>query len=105
MITWANLDSSEVLNLSCKVGHRRRINLAALDRPPSGNAQTALDRLEGIIENIRLCTSGDTVLAGDLNIDLLCDNGLTKKITQFCNTTRLDQIKIRQLESRVDRAL
>lgn len=96
VVTWANLDSSdiepEVLSLSCKVGHRRRVNLTAVYRPPTGNVQIALDRLEGIIENIRLSISGDTVLTGDLNVDLLNDNALTKKINQFCNATRLEHI-------------
>lgn len=43
VVTWASLNASdsdlEVVSLSCKVGHCRKINLMAVYRPPSGNSK------------------------------------------------------------------
>lgn len=87
--TWPNLDVSEgdleCINLSCKQGMHRKVNLTCVYRPPSGRVQPPLDRLESIVESIRLTTSGDSVVVGDFNIDLLVDNLHSRKLKQFAN--------------------
>lgn len=94
--TWANLDISngdiEAMSLSCKLGHNKRLNLTVIYRPPGGNVQSALDKLESIVSSIRLSTSGYTVVTGDLNIDLLTDNACTMKVRQFCNACQVEQV-------------
>lgn len=54
---WTNLDVSdrdvEVISLSCKLGHNKRLNLTAVYRPPNGNVQAALDKIETIVNTIR----------------------------------------------------
>lgn len=45
--------------------------------------------MEGIIQNIQHSISGDTVLTGDLNVDLLNDNSMTRPDD---DVTRLEQI-------------
>lgn len=95
---WPNLDVSdedlllECISLTCKQGMRRNVNLTAVYRPPTGRVQSVIDRLEALVETIRLSTSGDTVVIGDLNVDLLADNLQSRKLKQFTNSCRLDQI-------------
>lgn len=94
--TWSALDISdkdlEVLSLSCKLGHHKKINLTAVYRPPGGYVQSALDRIEQIVNTIRQTSSGDIVIAGDFNIDLLNDNAHSKKISQLANACRVEQL-------------
>lgn len=54
--------------------------------------QSALDRTEQIVCTIKQSTSGDTVILGDLNIDLLTANSHSKRITQFWNACRVKQV-------------
>lgn len=94
--TWPNLDISdgdlECISLTCKQGMRRNLNLTAVYRPPTGRVQSATDRLESIVENIRSTTSGDSFVVGDLNIDLLVDNLQSRKLKQFASSSSLEQV-------------
>lgn len=94
--SWPNLKISdndiEALSLSCKLGNRKRVNLTAVYRPPGGNVQAALGKLETIVSTIRQSTSGDTTIVGDFNVDVLSENIHSKKISQFVNTCRLEQL-------------
>lgn len=94
--TRPNLDVSnsdvEILSLTCKQGMHRNTNLTAVYRPPMGNVQTAIDSIESVVENIRLSTSGDTIILGDLNVDLLTNNSHTRKLKNFANSCRLEQL-------------
>lgn len=91
---WPDLDVSdgdlECVSLTCKQGMHRNINLTCVYRPPSGRIQSALDRLESIV--IRSTTSGDCVVMGDFNIDLLVDNLHTRKLKQFANSCSLRNV-------------
>lgn len=93
---WPSLNVSdqdiESISLTCKAGMHRNINITAVYRPPTGRVQTAVDRLESIIEAIKSTTFGNTLVVGDLNIDLLTDNIYTRKLRQFTNSCRLRQI-------------
>lgn len=75
---WPSLDISdgdlECINLTCKQGMHRNINLSSVYRPPSGRVQSAIEKLESIVETIRSTTSGNTIVVGDLNIDPCVDN-------------------------------
>lgn len=94
--TWPTLDVSdqelETLSLTCKMGMHRNTNITVVYRPPSGRVQPAIDKLETIIEGINSTTSGDSVVIGDLNIDLLTDNVHARRLNQFANYCRLKQI-------------
>lgn len=82
----------EVIIISCKIGNHKKINLTAVYRPPTGNLQHALDKLEIIINTIRYGTSGEAVVIGDMNIDLLNRNMYTTKLQRFMTTCNLEQI-------------
>lgn len=94
--TWPNLDNSdgdlELLNLSCKLGKHRKVNLSTVYRPPTGNVQKAIDKIESVIEGIRLNASGDIVIAGDFNVDLLSNDAHVRKLHQLSNSCRVEQI-------------
>lgn len=96
VVTWSHLNVSdkntEALSLSCKLGNHKRLNVTAVYRPPGGNVQSTLDKVETIVTLIRQSTSGDTIVIGDLNIDVLSDNAYSKKISQFANTCRIEQL-------------
>lgn len=76
VITWPDLDVSnediESMSLSCKQGMHRKVNVTIVYRPPTGKLQLAIDKIESTVESIKLTTSGDTVVVGDLNTDLFC---------------------------------
>lgn len=84
--SWPMLDISdgdiEAISLTCKMG----TNITAVYRPPTGKVQTAVDKLESIVEDIRATKSGDTIVIGDLNVYLLVDNVFTRKLKQFANS-------------------
>lgn len=53
------------------------MNLSAVYRPPTGNVQIAIDRIEKVIDGIRLNASGDAVIMGDFNVDFLGEDETT----------------------------
>lgn len=95
VIDWPSLDSSdgdlEIVSLSYKLRNYKKVNITAIYRPPSGCVQAAVDRIVTVVESIRLTSSGDTVIIGDLNVDLLDDNVHTRKVKQICDACRVHQ--------------
>lgn len=94
--TWSDLNISdsdvEALNISCKLGYHKRLNLTAVYRPPGGNVQSALDKIELMVNTIKLSSSGHTLITCDLNIDLTNDNAHTRKVLQFSNLCQVKQL-------------
>lgn len=88
--SWSQIDISDkdvkAISLSCKLGHNKRLNITAVYGPPTGNVQSAPDKVETIINTIRSTTAGYGMVIGGLNVDLLTDNAHTMKITQFSNS-------------------
>ena len=69
--------------LSCKPGHRKKIVLGIVYRPPIGNTTEFIEYLEETIPNIPNIISHETHLLGDFNIDYLDANlSETKKLKQ-----------------------
>lgn len=83
----------ELLTLVLKIGNHKKIKLCAVYRPPSGNCDKALINLREVLDAVDLETSGNTVLLGDLNINL--GNPSTyqaKKLTSFAESKLLHQL-------------
>lgn len=94
--THSQLDSSdkdlEIMSISCKLGFNKRINVSAVYRPPTGNVQSAMDKIEVVVRSIRGTTSGYTVVTGDLNVDLLTPSTYATKVRQFACSCNLVQL-------------
>lgn len=94
--TWSNLDVSnsdvEMLSISCKKGNQKRINLVRIYRPPTGNVNSALVTISECIVEIRRSMSGNTVVIGDFNIDLLKPNIHLLRLEQFAYQRNLTQL-------------
>lgn len=72
---WTSLAVSnsdlELMSLSCKLGNSRKLNIHAAYRPPSGKVQSAVDLLKRNFDEVKLKSSGDNIIIGDMNFDLL----------------------------------
>lgn len=93
---WPSLSVSnadlELFCVSCKLGSNKRINLFIVYRPPTGKLQAAIDFLNDSISEVRRQTSGDVVVMGDFNVDLLCNNAQSRSLTLFSTTSRINQL-------------
>lgn len=96
IFTWSNLDVStcdiEMLSISCKKGNQKRTNLTVVYRPPTGNVNSALDNISECISEVRRAMSGNTVVIGDLNVDLSKQSAHTHRLEQFANQCNLNQL-------------
>lgn len=61
-------------------------------RPPGGNVQAAIGKLENIVTTIRQTCLGDTLIIGDFNVDVLTDNVQSRKILQFASNCQVEQL-------------
>lgn len=77
-VSWSNLDVSnsdiEMLSVPSKKGNLKRINLTIVYRPLTGNLGQSIDTLTECILEIGRNMSGNTVIVGDFNVDLLKKN-------------------------------
>lgn len=58
----------EMVHVGLKNGHMKHISLTALYRPPGGNLQMAIDKIE---QCIGIDKHRDRIVIGDFNIDWL----------------------------------
>lgn len=93
---WTNYNVSnrdiEFLTISCKLGFNRNIVLHTVYRPPTGNAQAALDMLYRNIEDLKLHLSGDRFVLGDFNIDLNKGSNIGSKLLRVGKNLGLCQL-------------
>lgn len=94
--TWPTLNISncdlEMFSITCKAGNGRKINLHAVYRPPSGTVQNAVDQLKRNVDEVKLCTSGDNIVIGDINIVLLNRDRHANCIQQFADAYGFKQL-------------
>lgn len=93
---WPSLNVSnadlELLCISCKLGNNKRINLLVTYRPPTGKLQSAIDMLTGNIAELRSLTSGEVVVIGDFNVDLLSNNVQSRNLATFAVSSGVSQL-------------
>lgn len=82
----------ELLCVSCKLGNNKRTNLLVVYRPPTGKLQSAIDILSDSTEEIRRSTSGEIVILGDFNVDMLPNNIQSRNLSMFATAARVSQI-------------
>lgn len=76
----------------CKAGNHRKLNLHAVSRPPTGHVQTGIELLKGNYDAVRLCSSGENIVIGDMNVDLLKLDRYTRSFQQLADACTLRQI-------------
>lgn len=59
----------EVMHLNLKKGFESRINVVGIYRPPNGNLTLGLDKLNGILKDVKQTYKGELTVLGDFNID------------------------------------
>lgn len=93
---WPGLNISnpdlESYHISCKYGNSKKLNVSVVYRPPAGKLQAAIDVLSDNLTEIQSKVSGDTIVLGDLNVDLLTGNNQAAKLHQFSVSKRLSQL-------------
>lgn len=82
----------ELLSISAKLGHNRHINLFSVYRPPTGRLQPALDVLNDNITELRKTMSGEIVVLGDFNIDLISNTRQSRGLTGLANALGISQL-------------
>lgn len=82
----------ELLCISCKLGNNKKNNLFVVYRPPTGKLQSAIDILIDNIKELRKLTSGDIVIMGDPNVDLLNNNVQARNLSLFAKLTKVSQL-------------
>lgn len=93
---WPSLSVSnsdlEMLCIPCKLGNNKKINLFVVYRPPTGKLQSAIDTLNDNIAELRRLTSGEVVVIGDFNVDLLTNNVQSRSLSTFAVSSRTCQL-------------
>lgn len=96
VLQWPKLEVSnsdiETMSLSCKRGNHKRLNVTVVYRPPTGNINSAIDTVSDNILEIRGSVSGNSIIFGDFNIDLLTNNVQSKRLEQFANFCNVEQL-------------
>lgn len=82
----------ETIILSCKQGNHKRLNLTFVYCPPTGNLNAALDTLSDNISESKSLMSGNLVIVGDFNVDLLNPNVHSRQMEQFVNLCNVNQL-------------
>lgn len=82
----------ELLCISAKLGNNRRTNLFIVYRLPTGNMQLAVDTLNDNVTELRRTTSGEVVVMGDFNIDLLTHSTQSRNLSQLTSALNVSQM-------------
>lgn len=82
----------ELLSLSCKLRNSCRFNIHAAYTPPTGTVQSAVDLLIRNLEEVRIKSSGDNVILGDMNVDLLKSDRHANSFLQLVSKCSLEQL-------------
>lgn len=96
VISWPNLNTSnsdlESYNISCKLGNNKKLNISVVYRPPSGKLQSAINVISDNLSEIQRNSSGEIILLGDLNVDLLSGNNQAAKLKLLSGRHSLTQL-------------